>query len=143
MVSISRACASSCGIPFVFSDKQKSDSERGIEYSTMVGRLKPARRSPRPRRRPTRFQRRNAERLPDQKPFWVSSGFGGIVTGFLEQNVESVRAMLWPSRAGVLAALLIGCANVANLLLARASAASANSPSAPRLARAAADCFAS
>jgi len=109
-------------IPFVFSDKQKSDDERGNEYSTMVGRLKPGATIAQAQRQTDEIQRRNAERLPAEKPFWVSSGFGGIVTGFLEQNVESVRAMLWLLQGGVMAALLIGCANVANLLLARASA---------------------
>ncbi len=109
-------------VPFVFTDKQKSDAERGNEYSTMVGRLKPGATIAQAQREADEIQRRNAERLPDQKPFWVASGFGGVVTGFLEQNVEGVRAMLWLLQGGVLAALLIGCANVANLLLARASA---------------------
>ena len=68
------------------------------------------------------IQARNAQRLPDEAPFWKTSGFGGKVNGFLEQNVANIRGMLWLVQAGVAAALLIGCANVASLLLARAIA---------------------
>ena len=68
------------------------------------------------------IQARNAQRLPEEAPFWKTSGFGGRVVGFLEQNVANIRGMLWLVQAGVAAALLIGCANVASLLLARAVA---------------------
>ena len=109
-------------IPFAFTDAQKSDAGRGNEFSTMVGRLKPGATIAQAQREVDAIHRALRERLPASKPFWESSGFGGIVSGFLEQNVADVRAMLWLLQGGVLAALLIGCANVANLLLARATA---------------------
>ncbi|HEX7631840.1 MAG TPA: ADOP family duplicated permease, partial [Lacunisphaera sp.] len=60
--------------------------------------------------------------LADSREFYKTSGFGGRTIGFLEQNVGNIRGMLWLVQAGVAAALLIGCANVASLLLARAMA---------------------
>ena len=106
--------------PFTFTDEQRSDQERGHEFSTMIARLKPGVTLAQVQRDLDLIQARNAERLPQHRAFWKTSGFGGRVAGFLEQNVARIRAMLWLVQAGVAAALLIGCANVASLLLARA-----------------------
>jgi putative ABC transport system permease protein len=109
-------------VPFAFTDQQKSDSGRGNEFSTMVARLKPGATIEQAQREVTAIHKANAERLPQSRLFWESSGFGGIVVNYLEENVRNVKAMLWLVQGAVLAALLIGCANVASLLLARASA---------------------
>lgn len=108
--------------PFRFSAEQRSDAERGHEYSTMIARLKPGVTLAMVQRDLDLIQARNAQRLPGEAGFWQTSGFGGRVGGFLEQNVANIRGMLWLVQAGVAAALLIGCANVASLLLARAVA---------------------
>ena len=109
-------------LPFAFSAAQKSDQERGNEYSSAIARLKPGATLADVQRDLNLIQARNNERLPDEAAFWKSSGFGGRTNGFLEQNVANIRGMLWLVQAGVAAALLIGCANVASLLLARAVA---------------------
>ncbi|ACB75098.1 ABC transporter permease [Opitutus terrae] len=109
-------------VPFAFTPEQRSDQERGHEFSTMIARLRPDTDLAAIQRELDALQRRNAERLPDSRQFWETSGFGGRVTGFLARNVRDVRSMLWLVQAGVAAALLIGCANVASLLLARALA---------------------
>ena len=109
-------------VPFAFTPEQKSDNERGREFSSMIARLKPGATLAAVQRDLDLIQTRNAERLPDSRGFWKSSGFGGKVRGFLEQNVANIRGMLWLVQAGVAAALLIGCANVASLLLTRAVA---------------------
>lgn len=107
-------------VPFAFKPAEKTDAERGNEYSSMIARLKPGATLTEVQRDLDLIQARNAQRLPDEAPFWKTSGFGGRVIGFLEQNVANIRGMLWLVQAGVAAALLIGCANVASLLLARA-----------------------
>lgn len=107
-------------VPFAFTAEQKSDNERGNEYSGMIARLKPGATLETVQRDLDAIQARNAERLPEGREFWKTSGFGGRVNGFLDQNVANVRGMLWLVQAGVFAALLIGCANIASLLLARA-----------------------
>ncbi len=109
-------------VPFAFKPEEKTDQERGNEYSTSVARLKPGVTLDAVQRDLDVIQDRNAERLTDSRAFYKTSGFGGRVIGFLDQNVSNIRGMLWLVQAGVAAALLIGCANVASLLLARAVA---------------------
>ncbi len=107
-------------VPFAFTAEQKSDNERGNEFSGMIARLKPGATLESVQRDLDTIQTRNAERIPEAREFWKTSGFGGRVNGFLDQNVANIRGMLWLVQAGVFAALLIGCANIASLLLARA-----------------------
>jgi putative ABC transport system permease protein len=107
-------------VPFAFTARQKTDDERGNEFSTMIARLKPGATFDAIQRDLDLIQARNAERVAGSREFWKTSGFGGRANGFLEQNVSNVRGMLWLIQAGVAAALLIGCANIASLLLARA-----------------------
>jgi predicted permease len=107
-------------VPFAFTPAERSDNERGNEYSSMIARLKPGATPAAVQRDLDAIQARNAERIADSREFWKNSGFSGRTQGFLEQNVSNIRGMLWLVQAGVAAALLIGCANVASLLLARA-----------------------
>lgn len=109
-------------VPFAFTDRQMSDSGRGNEFSTMIARLKPGATLQQAQLEVDAIHRANAERLPASKPFWDSSRFGGLVLNYREENIKDVRGMLWLVQGSVAAALLIGCANVASLLLARASA---------------------
>jgi putative ABC transport system permease protein len=109
-------------LPFVFTDRQKSDAGRHNEFSNMIARLKPGATREQAQREVDAVSQSVRDRLPDEATGWKVSGFGGRVFGFLDDNIRDVRAMLWLVQAGVVAALLIGCANVASLLLARASA---------------------
>lgn len=109
-------------VPFAFTPEQASDQGRGNEFSNMIARLKPGVDLVAVQRDLDVIQTRNAARLPESREFWKTSGFGGKARGFLEQNVANIRGMLWLVQAGVAAALLIGCANVASLLLTRAVA---------------------
>jgi putative ABC transport system permease protein len=106
--------------PFVITPAQREDNERGNEFSTMIARLKPGATIAGIQRELDQIQVRNAERIPAARDFWKTSGFGGLAVGFLKKNVQDVSSMLWLVQAAVAAALLIGCANVAGLLLARA-----------------------
>jgi len=107
-------------IPYGFTPAQTADTQRGHESSKMIARLKPGASLAAAQRELDLIQARNAARLPQLAEFWRTSGFTGRVTGFLEENVDNIRGMLLLVQAGVAAALLIGCANVAGLLLARA-----------------------
>jgi putative ABC transport system permease protein len=106
--------------PFAITPAQREDTERGNEFSTMIARMKPGATVAGVQRELDQIQARLAERLPQGRYFWKTSGFDGHAVGFLEKNVRDVSSMLWLVQAGVAAALLIGCANVAGLLLARA-----------------------
>ncbi|MDA1277938.1 MAG: ABC transporter permease [Verrucomicrobia bacterium] len=109
-------------VPFAFTSEQRSDSERGMEYSDMVARLRPDATAAGLEQECAVIVRQNLERSPRESGWFESTGFSGAVSGLADESVGKVRAMLWLLQAGVLAALLIGCANVANLQLTRSIA---------------------
>jgi putative ABC transport system permease protein len=107
-------------VPFVFSDTQKSESGRRAEIGMMVARLKRGASMEQAQRKVNAIHKANADRLlPQHKAAWENGGFGATVVGFLENQVGDARLMLWLVQGTVAACLLIGCANVASLLLAR------------------------
>jgi len=107
-------------VPFTFTTEQRSDQERGREYSSMFARLKPGATAEQLQRECATIVSQNLESRPDARAWVEASGFSAIVTPILEETIEDVQSMLWLIQAGVIAALLIGCANVGNLLLTRA-----------------------
>lgn len=106
-------------VPFAFTPEQRSDDERGTEYSTMLARLKPGATPASLKRECDTIIDRILERLPDARSFVETTGFSVVVSPMREETVADVADMLWLLQAGVVAALLIGCTNVANLMLAR------------------------
>jgi putative ABC transport system permease protein len=108
-------------VPFAFTPEQMSDQERGREYSAMIARLRPGATIEELDGQMKTIVDRNLERLPSSRAFVQTSGFTGYAVGIREQLVGEVRAPILVLQAGVLVVLLIACANVANLLLMRAS----------------------
>jgi predicted permease len=108
-------------VPFSFMPAQMSDSARGNEFSSMIARLRPGATLDQLHAQMKTIAGRTMDRLPDRKPFMVSSGFGGRAVPIREQLVGDARAPLYVLQGGVLLVLLIACANVASLLLMRAT----------------------
>ena len=108
-------------VPFAFTPQQMSDSARGNEFSLMIARLRPGATIEQLNAQMKTIVDRNIERLPARAQFAKSSGFGGFAVGMRDQLVGDVRAPLLILQGGVLLVLLIACANVANLLLMRAT----------------------
>ncbi|MBL9173876.1 MAG: ABC transporter permease [Verrucomicrobiales bacterium] len=106
-------------VPFAFTPEQRSDRERGHEFSDMYVRLRPGATPQRLEDECATIIRQNLESLPEARTWVESSGFTTAVTPVLEETVGGLRRMLWLVQAGVVAALLIGCANVGNLMLTR------------------------
>jgi putative ABC transport system permease protein len=98
-----------------------SDSTRGNESSSMIARLRPGVTIEQVNGQMKSIVDRNAERLPASRPFWTSSGFRGYAVPLRDQLVGDTRTSLLVLQAGVLVVLLIACANVASLLLMRAT----------------------
>jgi predicted permease len=114
--------------PLAFSDKQRSDDERGQEAYDMIGRLAPGATIAQLDAQMDAIVQHNLERVSGSprglrwKQFVDSSGFTGRARTLRDAWLGDLRPMLWLLQALVLCVLLIACANVANLLLTRLSA---------------------
>jgi predicted permease len=108
-------------VPFSFTPQQMSDQGRGNEFSSMIARLRPGATIEQVNAQMKTIVARNLERLPQFVRFAESSGFGGYAVPLREQIAGDVRTPLLILQGGVILVLLIACANVANLLLMRAT----------------------
>ncbi|HEY1911597.1 MAG TPA: ABC transporter permease [Vicinamibacterales bacterium] len=108
-------------MPFAFTPAQLTDNERGNEFSSMIARLRPGATVAQATGQFRAIVTRNSERLPASRAFWTSSGFTGYAIPLRDQLVGDTRTSLFVLQAGVLVVVLIACANVAGLLLMRAT----------------------
>src|SRR5829696_6534296 len=90
-------------------------------FSSMIGRLRPGATIDQLNAQMKTIVERNIERLPARAQFARSSGFSGFAVSMRDQLVGDMRTPLLILQGGVLLVLLIACANVANLLLMRAT----------------------
>ncbi|AKS40524.1 ABC transporter permease [Wenzhouxiangella marina] len=107
-------------IPFAFTPEQMSDQERGTEYSNMIARLRPGASVEQAQSQVDRIHEINREAAPAEvAEFWTNSGFGGRVVDYRSELIGELRGPLMLLQIAVALVLLIACANVANLMLAR------------------------
>jgi putative ABC transport system permease protein len=108
-------------VPFAFTPQQMSDAGRGNEFSQMIARLKPGATIDLFNSQMKMIVDRNVQRLPQNADFVKTSGFGGFARPIRQELVGDTRDPLLVLQFGVLFVLFIACANVANLLLMRAT----------------------
>jgi predicted permease len=108
-------------VPFSFTPQQMSDQGRGNEFSSMIARLRPGATIEQVNGQMKTIVDRVLDRLPQRQAFARTSGFGGYAVPIRDQLVGDLRTPLYLLQAFVLLVLLIACANVANLLLMRAT----------------------
>jgi predicted permease len=108
-------------VPFSFTDAQRSDAERGNEFSLMIGRLRDGASVAQLNAQMRTIVDHLMERVPARAAYMRSSGFTGVAVGMRDQLSGDSRRSLFLLQGSVILVLLIACANVANLLLMRAA----------------------
>jgi predicted permease len=99
-------------MPLAFTAEQKSDAWR----------LKPGATIERAQAQIDALNAANLDRFPQYKELLINAGFHTVVTPLRDYLVRDVRAALYLMWGGALFVLLIGCVNVANLVLIRSRA---------------------
>ena len=106
--------------PLAFTAEHKSDGNRHSNNYENVGRLKPGATLEQAQAQIDALNAANLERFPQYKELLINAGFHTIVTGWHDRMVKGVKPTLYLMWGGALFVLLIGCVNVANLVLVRA-----------------------
>jgi putative ABC transport system permease protein len=109
-------------VPLAFSDEQRSDDSRHSNNWEMIALLRPGASPAQAQQQIDALNTANDERLPQFGELLAQVGFRTVVVDYRADLVRDVRGTLWLLQAGVLVVLLIGCVNIANLVLVRASA---------------------
>ena len=104
-------------VPFAFTQMQRSDQERGNEFSSMIARLRPGATPAQLDSQMDAIVLRTMDRVPARAAYMRNSRFGGVAVPMREQLVGDFRRPLIVLQAAVTLVLLIACANVSNLLL--------------------------
>jgi predicted permease len=106
-------------VPFAFTARQMSDEARGQEYSQSIGRLALGATIEGLNAEMDAIVERSLAHLPGRRAFIETSGFTGRAESLHALATRNVSVLLYLLQALVLAVLLIACANIANLQLAR------------------------
>ena len=117
-------------VPFAFTDEQRSDNERGNEYSETIGRLAPGATVEQLNEQlkanvmqlADRISGSDDPRAAGYASFIRGGGFLGRAKSLRDQWVGELKPVLFLLQAVVGLVLLIACANVANLMLTRVHA---------------------
>ena len=104
-------------IPLAFSDQQKT--RRYSNNWAYVGRLKPGASLAQAQAQINALNAANLERFPETRQVLTRTGFHTVVVRLQDDLVRDVRPTLYLLWSGALFLLLIGCVNVASLVLVR------------------------
>jgi predicted permease len=108
-------------VPQSFSPEQTLDSARHSNNWDMIARLRPGVTIAAAQRRIDVLNKFQVERAGKLRTLLENARFGSVVRGLKDEMVKSIKPTLYLLQAAVLLVLLIGCVNVANLMLVRSN----------------------
>ena len=108
--------------PLAFTPAQKADDSRHGNNWQDIGRLKPGATLERAQAQIDALNAANLDRFPQYKELLINTGFRTNVSRLQENLVRDIKPALYLMWGGALFVLLIGCVNVANLVLVRSRA---------------------
>jgi predicted permease len=108
--------------PLAFTAQQRSDAQRHSNNFQNIGRLAPGASLQQVQQQVDALNAANLERFPQYKELLINAGFHTTVVRLQDSLIADVRPTLYLLWGGALFVLLIGCVNVANLVLVRSRA---------------------
>jgi predicted permease len=108
-------------VPFAFTPQQTSDDARHSNSWQMVARLKPGVTLAYAQQRINALNKENLERFPKYRKILEDAKFATRVVGLKAELIRDVQPTLYLLQGAVAFVLLIGCVNVANLMLVRSN----------------------
>lgn len=108
-------------VPFAFEPKQTADDARHSNSWGMIARLKQGVTVEYAQRRIDALNKQNVDRFPQYRQLLIDARFGTKVLALKDEMVKTIRPTLYLLQAAVAFVLLIGCVNIANLMLVRAN----------------------
>jgi predicted permease len=106
-------------VPLVFTERQKANHHSNFAF--MLARLRPGVTAEMAEERMDAIDAGNLEQIPWMQEFVERTGFATVVRGVHDELVQTVKLPLYLLQVGVAFVLLIGCVNIANLLLVRSA----------------------
>jgi predicted permease len=109
-------------VPLSFPVDRRGDDARHNNNWSMIAKLRPGVSLAQAQQQIDALNARADERLPQFRDLLRQVGFVTVVADYRADIVRDVRDTLWLLQAGVVFVLIIGCVNIANLVLVRATA---------------------
>jgi predicted permease len=109
-------------IPLAFTAEQRSDASRHSNSWEMLGRLRAGHTVERAQAEIDALNGRLEEQFPQMRDILRNVAFRTVVANYQSDLTREVSGTLWLLQAGVLLVLLIGCVNIANLVMVRSTA---------------------
>jgi predicted permease len=108
-------------VPLAFAPEQTLDSARHNNSWDMIARLQPGVTIAAAQRRIDVLNKFQIERAGKLRTLLENARFGSVVHGLKDAMVRNIKPTLYLLQAAVVLVLLIGCVNVANLMLVRSN----------------------
>jgi predicted permease len=109
-------------MPAAFAAQDKSDQRRHSNNWQMIGHLRAGASIDTVRQQVTALNARNDERFPEFRQILKDAQFRTVSVFLHDDVVRSIKTVLYLLWGGVVFVLVIGCVNIANLVMVRASA---------------------